>query len=284
MNLSKAALAGCAIAALTSSVAQAELVYGVTLQQTLVTWDHATPGTLNSGVPLWGMAANETIMGIDFRPATGELYALGTFSRFYKVNPITGQAMQQGPDFNVALNGSSFGFDFNPTVDRIRMVSDADQNLRGHPITAAITNDGTLNYVASDSGFGVNPNIVAGAYTNNKAGATSTTLYVLDSGRDVLCIQNPANSGNLVTVGLMGTDVTDMSGFDISGLTGTAYAVIRDDALAKSTFWTINLATGQGTMIGEVGGGAIITAMSVPGPGAAGLAGLGVLAMCRRRR
>lgn len=286
MNRSIAAIAGLGIAALTSGTACAEVVYGVTLQQTLVSWNHATPGTLQSGVPLWGMAANETIQGIDFRPATGELYGLGSFSRLYKINPMTGQAMQQGANFSTPLNGSSFGFDFNPTVDRIRMVSDADQNLRGNPDSAAILVDGTLNYVVGDSGFGMNPNIVGAAYTNNFKGATSTMLYVLDAGRDMLCIQNPANSGNLTSVGLLGTDVTDFAGFDISGLTGTAFATIRDVNLNRSTFWTVNLATGQGTMIGEVGGGSIITAMTVtlPTPGAGALAGVGVLAMCRRRR
>lgn len=286
MRASIAAMAGVAVAALASGSAHAEVVYGVTLDQTLVTWNHATPGTLASGVALWGMASNETIKGIDFRPATGELYGLGSFSRLYKIDPATGQAMQVGSPLTTSLNGSSFGFDFNPTVDRIRMVSDADQNLRVNPDTAAVTVDGTLNYVAGDPGFGMNPNIVAAAYSNNVKGATSTTLYVLDAGRDMLCIQNPANSGNLMTVGSLGTDVTDFAGFDISGATGTAYATVRDVSLNRTTFWTINLSTGAGAMIGEVGGGAIITAMTVavPAPGAGVLAGLGGLLLARRRR
>jgi hypothetical protein len=272
--------------ALLASVANAELIYGVTLEQTLVTYESSAPGTLISGVAISGLQANEVIRGIDIRPATRELYALGSFNRLYKINAATGVATQVGGVFSTALNGSQFGFDFNPTVDRIRVTSDADQNLRLNPITGAVAAvDGNLAYNAGDSGFGMNPNIVASAYTNNFAGATSTTLYNVDSLRDALVIQNPPNAGGLVTVGFLGTDVTDMAGFDISGSTGIAYMTIRDANLARSTFWKVDLTTGAAMMIGEVGGGAIITAMTVvPTPGTLGLMGLGGTAALRRRR
>jgi hypothetical protein len=88
-----------------------------------------------------------------------------------------------------------------------------------------------------------------------------------------------------MTVGSIGADLTDLGGFDISGMTGLAYAVVRDNLLARSTFWRIDLATGQGTMIGEIGGGSIITAMAVvPAPGTLALGGFICLAAARRRR
>jgi hypothetical protein len=268
-----------------AGAAQAELVYGVTLQQTLVSWDSASPTALISGVAISGLQANEVIHGIDIRPKTGEMFALGSMNRLYRINRMTGAATQVGPAFSTPLNGSSFGFDFNPTVDRIRVISDVDQNLRLNPDTGAVTVDTPLAYKSGDANFGKNPNAVHAAYTNSFAGATSTTLYVLDTGLDVLAIQNPANSGQLTTIGSVGTDLTDLGGFDISGLSGIAYAVVRDNALARSTFWRIDLTTGQGTMVGEIGGGSIITAMAVvPAPGAATLAGLMGLAAARRRR
>lgn len=268
-----------------AGAAQAELVYGVTLQQTLVSWDSASPNALISGVAISGLQANEVIHGIDIRPNTGEMFALGSMNRLYKINRMTGAATQVGPAFSTPLNGSSFGFDFNPTVDRIRVISDVDQNLRLNPDTGAVIVDTPLAYKSGDPNFGKNPNAVHAAYTNSFAGATSTTLYVLDTGLDVLAIQNPANSGQLMTVGAVGTDLSDLGGFDISGLSGIAYAVVRDNALARSTFWRIDLTTGQGTMVGEIGGGSIITAMTViPAPGTAALAGLMGLAAARRRR
>jgi hypothetical protein len=270
-----------------AGVANAELVYGVTQNGFLVNWDSASPMTINSGSAIQGLQNNETLVGIDFRPATGELFGMGSFSRLYRINTSNGVATQVGSPFSTPLSGSSFGFDFNPTVDRIRVVSDADQNLRLNPITGAVAAvDTPLSYAVSDVNFGVDPNAVHSAYTNNFAGATSTRLYNVDTGLDVLTFQDPPNGGILRTVGPIGTDVSDIGGFDISSSTGIAYMTIRDTQLNRSTFWTINLQTGQGTMVGEVGGGAIITAMSVviPAPGTLGLAGLAGLAAMRRRR
>lgn len=283
-------LATFAIAAATGTLlapaTRAELVYGVTLQQTLVSWDSSTPTSLLSGVAISGLQSNEVIHGIDMRPSTGEMYALGSMNRLYKINRMTGVATQVGPTFSTPLNGSSFGFDFNPTVDRIRVTSDVDQNLRLHPETGAVAGvDTAISYAAGDPNFGTNPNAVHAAYTNSFAGATTTTLYVIDTGLDVLAIQNPANSGVLTTVGSLGADLSDIGGFDISGMSGIAYATVRDNLLARSTFWRIDLATGQGTMIGEIGGGSIITAMTVvPTPGTLGLAGLAAVGFARRRR
>lgn len=288
-NRSRAALSrGLAVACITlvgaAGGAQAELIYGVTQSGFLANWNSTTPGTINAGVAIQGLQSNEKIVGLDFRPATGELYGIGSFSRLYKINAATGFATQVGSPLSTSLNGTNFGFDFNPVVDRIRVVGDADQNLRLHPDTGAVVaNDGMLSYVFGDQSFGMDPNITHAAYTNNVAGATSTTLYGIDSALDMLVIQNPPNAGGLVTVGAIGTDITDIGGFDISGSTGIAYAVVLNAQLAKSTFWKINLQTGAGTMIGEIGGGSIITAMSVvPAPSA--LAAFGMLLAGRSRR
>jgi len=166
------------------------------------------------------------------------------------------------------------------------VISDVDQNLRLHPDTGAVASvDTPIAYKAGDVNFGKNPNAVHAAYTNSFAGALTTTLYVLDTGLDVLAIQNPANAGQLMTVGSVGVDLSDLGGFDISGLSGIAYATVRDNTLARSTFWRIDLTTGQGTMIGEIGGGAIITAMAVvPAPSSLGLLGLASIGFARRRR
>lgn len=273
-----------AIAALAlAGTANAETVFGVTETQTLISFDSATPGTLISGTPLWNLAPNERVRGIDFRPATGELYALGSFSNLYRLNTSNGMATLVG-SFTPALNGSSFGFDFNPTIDRIRVVSDANQNLVLNPATGAATNATPLFYAAGDANQGVDPNIVGSAYSNNFVGATTSQLYGLDTGLDVL-VRQANSAGTLNTVGSLGVNISDQAGFDISGLTGNAYASVQDAQLGQSTFWTINLNTGAASFVGAIGGGSQVSAIAVtPTPGAAGVLGLAALGAARRRR
>lgn len=285
VNLLCAALAAGSLVALTST-AKADLAYGVTLEQTLIRFDTASPTVIQLGAAITGLATNEVIRGIDFRPATGQLFALGSQSNLYTINITTGAATQVGGTFASALNGSAFGFDFNPTVDRIRVTSDQNQNLRLNPITGAVAFvDGNLAYGAADPNFGVDPNGNHAAYTNSFAGATTTTLYIIDTGLDVLATQNPPNNGTLNTVGPLGVDVQDMGGFDI-GQNNVAFAAIRPVGSARTFLYTINLATGAATQIDEIGGGSILTAFAViPTPGAAALGLLGgVLALRRSRR
>jgi hypothetical protein len=132
-----AILATCAI----SVPASAELIYGIAAvgnATNLVSFDSSEPGNLLSGIFVTGLQPNETILGIDIRPATRQLYALGSTSRLYTLNPATGAATAVGAPFTPALNGFNFGFDFNPTIDRIRVVSDVNKNLVLNPDTGAV--------------------------------------------------------------------------------------------------------------------------------------------------
>ncbi len=249
--------------------------------RSLYSWDVSTPGFSSFLATITGMQTDEVIKGIDFRPATGELYGLGSRSNIYTINTATGAATQVGTSsFTPALSGSSFGFDFNPTVDRIRITSDAGQNLRVNPNSGAVAgNDINLNGATSSS--------VGSAYTNSYAGATSTTLYDIDSTTDALYIQNPPNNGVTTLVGSLGVDFNSLAGFDIHG--PNAYAVLNTDDGAYSGFYQINLQTGAATFLGEIGdgqrGNVFFGSLAiVPTPGVAGVLGLAGLGGLRRRR
>jgi hypothetical protein len=123
-----------------SGFARAEMLVGliepVVGQQSLYSFNSSTPGA-GTTVPVSGLGANERLLAIDFRPLTGQLYGLSSGSAIYTINPQSGGATKVGTGFTTLLNGGNFGFDFNPVIDRIRIVSDADQNLVAHPVTGA---------------------------------------------------------------------------------------------------------------------------------------------------
>jgi hypothetical protein len=277
--------------------AAAETIYGVTVFRSLVTFDSTTPGTIATSTPITGLVGQdnfESVLGIDFRPATGQLYALGnapgSIYRLYTINTATGVATQVGADITT-ISATNVGFDFNPVVDRIRIVTDADQNHRFNPDTgASAATDTNLAYAAGDANANANPNVVGAAYTNNVSGAASTTLYDIDSGLDALTTQNPPNAGTLNTVGPLGVDFGGQVGFDISGATGTAYASNFDGSMGISFFYTINLATGAATLVDDIGveqfiNDIAVAPAAVPEPtGLALAAGALLLAQTTRRR
>jgi hypothetical protein len=190
-----------------------------------------------------GLQVGETIMAIDMRPATGQLYGLGSSSRLYTVNMSSGVATMVGSfPFAAPLIGTSFGFDFNPTVDRIRVVSNTGQNMRLNP------NDGTVAVVDLSLNPGI-PKISAAAYSNNFVGATSTVLYDLDPSTDKLYKQSPPNDGTLIEIGSLGIDFQTENGFDIGGTTDMAYAVLTSGGVTK--VYMINTTTGAATAVSD---------------------------------
>jgi hypothetical protein len=240
------------------------VVYGVTTSNNLVRFNSTTPGTVLRSVAITGLQAGENVVGIDFRPATGQLFGIGSTSRLYRIDTFTGAATQVGAAGAFTLSGTSFGFDFNPVPDRIRVTSDADQNLRLNPNDGTLTaTDGTLAYAAGDANAGQNPNVVASGYTNSFGGATATTLYDIDSNLDILAIQNPPNNGTLNTVGPLGVNVSGEAGLDINSGNNTALAALQPAAGGASSLYRINLTNGAATLVGSIGSGLTVRDIAI---------------------
>ena len=227
-------------------LAQAEAVVGLTSTNALVTFDTATPMNASMPVTISGLiGANETILGIDRRPANGLLYGLGSSGRLYTLNTLTGAATFASQISGATLSGTAFGVDFNPVPDRLRITSNAGQNLRIDVTTGVAAIDAALN--------GPTTSEAGSAYTNNFAGTASTTLYGISSATDSLYTQFPPNAGTLTLVGALGFDTVAVTGFDISGTSGLAFASLTNGDTAESSFYSINLATGAATLIGAFG-------------------------------
>lgn len=226
-------------------------IYAATTDNTLISFNSTSPGTLIASTPISGLPDGTTILGIDFRPANGQLFALGSDSRLYRIDTASGAATAAGnAAFNPALNGMEFGFDFNPTVDRIRLVSDAAQDLRLNPNNGAVgAVDGAIGYNTADRNAGTPANLVASAYTNNFGTSTSTVLFGIDSNLDVLVIQNPPNNGTLNTVGSLGIDASGPVGFDIMS---DRLGVDSAFASINGSLYIINLGSGAAMLVGAI--------------------------------
>lgn len=250
---------------------RAPRAYAVTASNRLISFPAGQPGNVQRNVAITGLGAGENVVGIDFRPATMDLLALSSASRLYRLDTQSGAATAIGSSaFSPALFGNAFGFDFNPTVDRIRQVSDLEQNLRLNPITGGVAGtDTALAYDLADAQAGADPNVVASAYTNNFAGSTVTTLYGIDSATDSLVLQGSLNSapvspnaGTLFTVGALGLDTDANANLDISDL-GGVLATLTAPGASSSTLHRVNLTTGAATLIGTIGGGEIVRGFAI---------------------
>ena len=193
--------------------------YALSANNELAGFTSGNPIQDHGSVSISGLAPGEQIKAIDFRPATGQLYGVSDLNRLFIIHTGTGVATPVSMTaFTAAINGSLVGFDFNPTVDRIRLVHN-EQNLRLHPKTGMVVAiDGIIN--PGDR------TVVAAAYTNILPGSTTTTLYDIDVSSDNLFRQVPPNNGTLELVGSLGLLATGEGGFDISPDNSVALAVL----------------------------------------------------------
>ena len=242
---------------------------------------------------------------IDFRPATGELYGYSSLANsYYTVNLTTGSltkvsAASAGP----GANTFQLGMDFNPTIDRLRVLTDSTQNIVYNPdtgTTVAVTN---LAYGTGDTNFGIVPLVIDNAYTNSVANATTTTQYALDYGtHSLVTVAN--NAGTLATVATITLNGTELNfgslndavyaGFDINTSplgVNTAYALLKVNG--TTGLYTIDLTNGRATSLGAFGTGVgdiyslAIVPSAVPEPASVilvglGFGGMGLVALRRR--
>jgi hypothetical protein len=231
------ALAGVVPAAAAGSVKGPTVkrpAYGLTGGSSLVKFDASNTSRARNLGAITGLAAGEKIVAVDFRPSIGILYGLGDRSNLYEIAMGSAAATRRSslktPDgAPVALRGSRFAIDFNPTNDLLRVIGDTGQNLRVNVDSGVATAEQAVAYGGAVSGS-ARPRIVGAAYSNNdndsfvdpplvpfdRPTPTGTKLYTIDATRNALASQDPsAGSSSLRAVGSLRRSAGPAVGFDI---------------------------------------------------------------------
>ncbi len=217
----------------------------------LVTFSATHPGGVRETGALTGLQEDTELVGIDARVQDRRVYGVGDRGGVYvlDVHRATATPVLR---LSVPLEGTSFGVDFNPAANALRVVSDTGQNLRQPFATpgAATVVDGSLS---TPPAAGTTTGVVAAAYTNNDLDeSTATTLFVLDGTTDRVALQSPANAGTLAATGALGVDVTGDAGFDIAGTTGYAVVPGTGEHAGRTVVHEVSLLTGEATATGHL--------------------------------
>lgn len=265
-----------AIALLVPAVAQARDMYMTDGAGSLIRVDSRFPGVIQDSVALTGLPTGVSLVGIDFRPATGDLVAVGSNSAVYSVVPATGVATPLGTGFTPGLSGTLFGVDVNPVPDALRVTSEANQNYR---LSLANGNHAPASATATASPDGAlnpgDPFVTASAYTNSSFSATrpvSTTLFAIDAQANTLSSQLPPNAGTLGDPKPLGVDIGDQTQFDIAGVGNIGYMVTTPAGGSGAVLYRVDITTGTSTELGPIGTGSLVRSKGTPKAQITGLA------------
>jgi hypothetical protein len=268
------------------AAASADPAAGITGSADLALFDTANPAGLTSRPIIGLQTGTEKVVGLDTRPATGQLFlitvptgvAANATVRSYTLDPVTATATFVGsvPGTVPGAADSPTGADFNPVVDRLRVVNAGNENVRINPSNGALAGD-DVNLTFSAPATGP---VTAVAYDRNVAPGppgtlappgTLTTLYGIDVEADRLVTiggvgaETPGgpNGGTVRAEGTLAVAVDDTSdaGFDIAA-NGSAFASLTVGG--QSGLYRVKLAGGTATPIGALP--AEVRALTVTGP------------------
>ncbi|MFC8454934.1 DUF4394 domain-containing protein [Kitasatospora sp. NPDC057223] len=248
---------------------------GLTTDHDLVAFATDHPEKIDRIGSISGLEGDQHLVGIDYRVQNGKLYGVGDKGGIYTVSDDNADAKKVS-QLTIALEGTSFGVDFNPAANRLRVISDTGQNLRhniddpnGAPAAGTTVADATLtNPPVPPATTGTTAKGVTGAaYTNNDTeAATATTLFDIDTTADRVSLQSPANAGSLAPTGSLGIDADNHAGFDIyynpEHHTNTGYASLGVGG--ERRFYKVDVLTGTTYDLGAFPQGYQVVDVALP--------------------
>ncbi|HEX7135088.1 MAG TPA: DUF4394 domain-containing protein [Iamia sp.] len=232
-----------------------------------------------------GINAGTDVVGLDARPATGDLFAIGSDGQVYALTFAIGApavlATPRGAPLPQFAPADGVGFDVDPAEDAIRVVN-GDRSYRVRLADGVVYGDGatpgTPGLLTMWPPGSPAPMIAGTAFTASQRGAPappadpdafgSGSLEHIDlTGVARLVSTQPFKPLEVAPVGPLlgpGTNVTAVDGFDISGsLHQSAVALARVDG--HQVMIDIDLATGAAHHVVEVssGPGVVYTAFAL---------------------
>ncbi|MGZ8377280.1 MAG: DUF4394 domain-containing protein [Gemmatirosa sp.] len=237
-------------------------VFALTVTGRLLVFSGEDPARVLRANVVSGLPSDEYLLGLDFRPVDGRLYALSSRSRLYVLDTLDARATFVLTSDAPAIGGAAAGIDFELAEDRLRVHSTIGENVRVSLSGAAVL-DRPLSYATSDVRAADHPWIVATAFAGCPTGActSAAALYAIDAQRGALVRVVPANDGTLHTVGALGVPTTIDAGFDIAARDGLALASLTD--AGRSRLYRIDLATGAATLVGPIGDSVVVHAVAI---------------------
>ena len=233
----------------TAAAPGAELVYGLTGDDQLVSFRADAPGALLATLAITGTDGAD-VLGIDQRPDTGELLALarkGQSVTVFTVDPDTGTATRL-VDVDRPLPEERLTADVDPVTDRLRIVVDGKQSLSVDLGTGATRVDPDLTYAAGDPAAGQAPNIAAIGHSGNRSGSQGSLLAGLDLTR-ATTVYGGRTDGVLRTLGPLGVEGVTAAALDVAE-SSSAYALLTTSA--GTGFYGINGETGEAVSRGAL--------------------------------
>ncbi|MES2909081.1 MAG: DUF4394 domain-containing protein [Pseudomonadota bacterium] len=204
------------------------------------------PQATGASIP-GALDATEVVLDIDYRNSEGALYALtktGTTGRIIRIDPTSGALaristlVSDGTTSNMSLSATGYTIDFNPVVDRLRIIGTDGSNWRTDVSTGDTLVD-TATSLTNLSG--------AGYEETFSALGRGTRLFTLDAATDNLYLQTPPNDGTQTAAkSLLGsTDVASIDGYDINPANNAGLAMLTVAGVQR--IYTINPAASIGS-------------------------------------
>ncbi|TYC51224.1 DUF4394 domain-containing protein [Rhodobacterales bacterium] len=213
MSLVARSLLTASALVLAAGGAQASSAIGLAGDNTLVVID-STDATVKGTMDVTGA---DRLLGIDLRPATGQLIGVTEAQEIVEIDPKTGAAtVISKMDTMLPLqDGMPVIVDFNPKADKLRFMT-GTTNHRVDIESGKVTVDGSLAFEEKDMHAGEAPNIVAAAYMNSYGKPEMTAMYDIDATINALIQQTSPNDGTLAAIGKLGVDASKTYAFDIA--------------------------------------------------------------------